>query len=108
MAVRLGRDIGENAAVFVGAEIGDRHAALAEQIAQRAGRRFSLVQFVLAGCFHLGRIDAAQANARDEIASVALMHASEKGIAVDRANDVDRLTDVGIAACCKMISASRD
>src|SRR5256885_3086639 len=93
-----GRDVGENATIFVGAKIGDRHAALAEQIAQRAGRGFGLVQLLLAGRFHLGCVDAAQANAHDEIAAVALTNACEKGVAVNGANDVDRLATIGMAA----------
>src|SRR6186713_1204622 len=90
-----GRDVGENPTVFVGAKVGDRHAALAEQTAQRAGSGFGLVQLLLAGRFHLGCIDATQANAHDEIAAVALTNAREKGVAVDGANDVDRLTHIG-------------
>jgi hypothetical protein len=77
------------------------------RFAQRVGGGFSLVQFLLAGRFHLRRIDAAQANAHDENASVTLVHASEKGIAVDRANDVDRLTDVRIGLLQNDLGISR-
>jgi len=68
---------------------------------------FRLVQLLLTRRLHLGRVDAAQANARDENASVTLVHASEKGITVDRANDVDRLTDVRIGLLQNDLGISR-
>lgn len=94
------RDIGEHAAIFVRTEIGDGHAALAEQIAQGTGRGFGLVQLLLAGCFQFGRIDAAQPNAHDVIASLTHTNTREKSIAIDCTDEFDG-THIRVAGLLK-------